>query len=58
MLTLIATLILLGVIFYFIGLIPMADPFPQIIKAVAILIALALVLNAFGIHVLPNFSLK
>lgn len=56
MIELIITLILLGLVFYFIGMIPMAEPFPQIIKVVAIIIAVVLVLNAFGIHILPGID--
>lgn len=58
MLSLIATLIVLGIVFYLIGLIPMAEPFPQIIKVVAILIALVLILNALGFNILPGFTIK
>lgn len=58
MLTLLATLIVLGLVFYFITLIPMAEPFPQIIRVVAILIAVVIVLNALGINLFPNLNLK
>lgn len=51
MLSLIATLIVIGVIFYFINLIPMASPFPEIIRVVAVLIAIVLILRAFGIAI-------
>lgn len=57
MLTLLATLIVLGVVFYCISLIPMSEPFPQIIKIVAILIAIVLILNALGIHLFPGLDL-
>ena len=50
MLELIAALIILGVVFYFVGMIPMAEPFPQIIRVVAIILAVVLVLNALGIN--------
>lgn len=53
MITLIATLILLGLVFYFIEMIPMAAPFPQIIRVVAMLVAVILVLNFLGVHVFP-----
>lgn len=49
--SLIITLIILGVIFYFINMIPMSEPFPAIIKAVAVLIALILVLQALGVNI-------
>lgn len=57
MLTLLATLIILGLVFYFINLIPMAEPFPQIVRVVAILIAVVIVLNALGIHIFPGLDL-
>lgn len=46
---LIITLVVLGLIFYCIELIPMAAPFPVIIRVVAIIIALLIVLNFFGL---------
>lgn len=56
MIELLATLIILGLVFYIIGLIPMAEPFPQIIKIVAILIAVVLILNALGVHIFPGLD--
>lgn len=50
MINLIGELIVLGVLFYVINLIPMADPFPKIIKVVAILIAVVLILQFLGIN--------
>lgn len=56
--TLILELIVLGIIFYFsftLSSIPMADPFPKIVKAIAIVIAIVialfLVLTALGVNV-------
>ncbi len=49
--TLILALIVLGVIFYFVDMIPMAAPFPAIVKAIAVIIALVLVLQALGVAV-------
>lgn len=46
---LLITLVVLGLIFYCIELIPMAAPFPTIIRVVAIIIALLIVLQFFGI---------
>lgn len=46
---LLVTLVVLGLIFYCIELIPMAAPFPTIIRVVAIIIALLIVLQFFGI---------
>jgi hypothetical protein len=43
-------------VFYIITLIPMAEPFPQIIKVVAIIIAVVLILNALGIHLFPGLD--
>lgn len=57
MLELLATLIILGLVFYIVTLIPMAEPFPQIIRIVAILIAVILILNALGIHLFPGLDL-
>lgn len=49
MISLIITLIVLGIIFYFISLIPMASPFPEIIKVIAVVLALLIILQFFGI---------
>lgn len=46
---LLVTLVILGLIFYCIELIPMAAPFPTIVRVVAIIIALLIVLQFFGI---------
>lgn len=55
--SLIVSLIVLGLIFYFIQMIPLAEPFPQIIRVVAIIIAVVLVLQFFGINLgLPTFG--
>lgn len=56
MLELLATLIILGLVFYIITLIPMAEPFPQIIRIVAIIIAVVLILNALGFHLFPGLD--
>lgn len=53
MLSLLGTLIVLGIVFYLITLIPMAEPFPQVIRVIAVLIAIVLVLDFLGIHILP-----
>lgn len=58
MLSLIGTLILLGLVFYIITLIPMAEPFPQVIRVVAILIAVVLILDFLGVHILPLSGLN
>ena len=47
--TLVVLLIVLGLVFYCIELIPMAAPFPVIIKVVAIIIGILLILQFFGV---------
>lgn len=57
--SLIITLILLGLVFYFINMIPMADPFPKIIRVVAIIIAVVLILQWLGVNTgLPTISFR
>lgn len=53
MIALLGTLVLLGLIFYFVTYIPMIDPYPQIVRVVAIIIAVVLVLGFLGVHILP-----
>ncbi len=48
---LIISLAVLGLVFYLIGLIPMASPFPEIIRVVAVVIAIVLVLRFLGVAV-------
>lgn len=56
---LLIALIILGLVFYFIEMIPLADPFPKIIKIVAIIIAVVLVLQWLGINTgLPTLNLR
>jgi len=50
MISLLIALVVLGLIFYFIEMIPMAAPFPTIIRVVAILIAVVLVLQFLGVN--------
>lgn len=50
MISLLITLVVLGVVFYCVSLIPMAEPFPTIIRVLAILIAVLLVLDFLGVH--------
>lgn len=45
---LIVALILLGVVFYFINMIPMAEPMPRIIQAVVVIIAVVMVVQWLG----------
>lgn len=58
MIELIVNLLLLAVLFYLIGMIPMGEPFPQILRVVAIIIAVAMVLSALGIHILGDFDVR
>ena len=53
MISLLVTLIVLGVVFFFIEMLPLAHPFPTIVRVVAVLIALVVILNFLGIHILP-----
>lgn len=46
---LLVTLVVLGLIFYCIQLIPMAEPFPAVIRVIAIIVAVLLVLQSFGL---------
>lgn len=56
--SLIIALIILGLLFYFIEMIPLAQPFPQIIRAVAVIISVVLVLQWLGFSLgLPAVSL-
>lgn len=49
MITLIVTLVVLGLLFWLITLLPLPAPFPIILKVVFILIAIWIILGAFGI---------
>lgn len=48
--SLLILLVILGVVFYCIDLIPMSAPFPVIIKVVAIVVAIVLLLQFFGFY--------
>jgi len=62
MITLLIALVLIGVVIWLIGRIPMDASIMQIIRVVAILIAVLLVLQAFGIiggtPILPRGQLR
>ncbi len=47
--TLLIVFIVIDVIFYFVEQIPMAAPFPTVIKIVGIVVALLVVLQFFGL---------
>lgn len=53
--SLIVAPIVLGVIFYFIEMIPMAAPMPQIIRAIVVIVAVVMVLQWLGVGGLPRF---
>lgn len=53
---LVVNLVILGLVFYCIELIPMSSPFPQIVKVVAVLGAVLLVLQFLGIA--TGFTLR
>jgi hypothetical protein len=46
---LIVLLVFLGLIFFLVEKIPMADPFPVIIRVLAVVIAILIVLQFFGV---------
>jgi len=53
----IIALVILGLIFYFIEMIPMAAPFPTIIRVVAVVIGVVLVLQWLGVNTgLPTIN--
>lgn len=49
MLSLIVTIIILGLIYWAVSLIPLPDPFPTIVKILFIIIAVSVLLQAFGV---------
>lgn len=56
---LIITLVILGVVFYFIEQIPMVAPMPNIIRAVLVIVAIVLVLQWLGVNTgLPTFQVR
>lgn len=50
MITLIVTLVILGLVFWAITFLPIPEPFMTIIKVVFIILALIVLLNALGIN--------
>jgi len=54
MISLIIALVVLGLIYWAVSLIPLPDPFPMIIKVVFVLIAVIYLLNALGVGGLPR----
>jgi hypothetical protein len=55
MISLIVALIVLGLLFWLVSLIPLPAPFPMIIKVIFIIIAVVTVLNAFGLNINGTF---
>lgn len=53
MITLIVSLVGLGLVYWLVSLIPLPSPFPMIIRVVFIIIAVVYVLNALGVATLP-----
>lgn len=49
MISLIVFIVVLGLIYWAVSLIPLPDPFPTVVKVLFIIIAVIAVLNAFGI---------
>ncbi len=55
MISLIVALVVIGLLVYLVGLIPMDATLMQIIRIVAIIVAVVLVLQFFlGVNILPN----
>ena len=49
MISLLVTVIVLGLIFYCVQLIPMPAPFPLVVRILFILVLIFILLNAFGL---------
>lgn len=50
MISIIITLVVLGLVYWLITLLPLPDPFPLILKVVFIILAILVVLQALGIN--------
>lgn len=50
MITLILMLVILGVIFYCVDMIPMAPPFPTLIRVAAVIIGVVYILQFLGVN--------
>jgi hypothetical protein len=55
--SIVITLVLLGLALYLIQLIPLAAPFPQLIRVVVIIAAVLYLLSAFGLFGAGNVGL-
>lgn len=49
MISLIVTIVILGLIYWAVSLIPLPDPFPIIVRILFIIIAVVYILNFFGV---------
>lgn len=59
MLELLITVIILGIIFWFVETyVPMSDPFKSLFRVVAVIIVLVLLLNFLGVGGLGRFSIR
>lgn len=50
MISLVISLVVLGLVYWAVSFIPLPDPFPTIIKVLFIIIAVILLLNGFGVN--------
>jgi len=59
MISLLVTIVIIGfVVWLLTALIPMPEPFPKVIVAVACIVVLLMVLNAFGLWSGPGLRLR
>lgn len=54
MISLIISIVILGLVYWAVSFIPLPEPFPVIVKVLFIIIAVLLILSAFGIGGLPS----
>jgi hypothetical protein len=55
--SLLVILVVLGLVFWGVEQIPMAAPFPAIVRVVAVIVAVLLLLQAFGLYSGLNITL-
>lgn len=56
MITLVVSLVVIGLLYYLVTLLPLPSPFPAVIRVIFILILIYVVLQAFGVNV-PHMKL-
>lgn len=57
MISLIISIVVLGLIYWAVSLLPLPEPFPMVIKVLFIILLVVALLNAFGVHTgLPSLS--